>query len=87
MLNARLSTPRQAGTALRRTYDLRLTDPSPLGRVSGTESAGLNRHIVGDARAPQERRSDSLLALSLALLSARAAMEVTDGNGGDRKWR
>ena len=37
--------------------------------VSGTESAGLNRHIVGDARALQERRSDSTLASSLALES------------------
>ena len=37
--------------------------------VSGTESAGLNRHIVGDARALQERRSDSILASSLALKS------------------
>ena len=37
--------------------------------VSGTESAGVNRHIVGDARAPQERRSDSILASSLALES------------------
>ena len=35
--------------------------------VSGTESAGLNRHIVGDARALQERRSDSILASSLSL--------------------
>ena len=35
--------------------------------VSGTESAGLNRHIVGDARALRERRSDSILASSLAL--------------------
>ena len=30
MLNARLSTLRQAGTASRRTRDLRLKDPSPL---------------------------------------------------------
>ena len=30
MLNARVSTPRQAGTASRRTRDLRLKDPSPL---------------------------------------------------------
>jgi hypothetical protein len=26
------------------------------------KSAGINRHIVGDERAPQERRSDSILA-------------------------
>ena len=37
--------------------------------VSGTESAGLNRHIVGDATALQARRSDSILASSLALES------------------
>src|SRR5271170_6237420 len=28
----------------------------------GTESAGINRHIVGDERALRERRSDSILA-------------------------
>src|ERR1700677_1796947 len=35
--------------------------------IQGTESAGISRHIVGDARALQERRSDSILASSLAL--------------------
>lgn len=30
------------------------------------ESAGINRHIVGDARALQERSSDPILASSLA---------------------
>ena len=44
--------------------------------VSGTESAGINRHIVGDARAPQERRSDSILASSLACGSARKHSEA-----------
>ena len=44
--------------------------------VSGTESAGLNRHIVGDARAQRERRSDSISASSLALLPARASVEA-----------
>src|SRR5580704_4751768 len=38
-------------------------------KFSGTESAGLNRHIVGNARTLQERRSDSILASSLALES------------------
>ena len=37
--------------------------------VSGTENVGLNRHIVGDARALQEKRSDSILASSLVLES------------------
>jgi hypothetical protein len=37
--------------------------------VSG--SAGLNRHIVGDERALQERKSDSILASSLAPVVAR----------------
>jgi hypothetical protein len=48
-------------------------------RVDGeswSESAGLNRHIVGDARAPQERRSDSILASSLACGSARNHSEA-----------
>ena len=43
---------------------------------SGTESAGLNRHIVGDERALQKRRSDSILASSLALLPARVIVEA-----------
>jgi hypothetical protein len=42
----------------------------------GTESAGLNRHIVGDERALQKRRSDSILASSLALLLARVIVEA-----------
>ena len=37
--------------------------------VLGTESAGLSRHIVGDASTLEERRSDSILASSLALES------------------
>ena len=41
-----------------------------------TESAGLNRHIVGDERALQKRRSDSILASSLALLLARVIAEA-----------
>ena len=32
----------------------------------GTGSAGINRHIVGDERALQERDSDSILTSSLA---------------------
>jgi hypothetical protein len=34
--------------------------------LSGTESAGINRHIVGDEKALRKRRSDSMLASSLA---------------------
>ena len=37
----------------------------------GTECAGINRHVVGDERALQERRSDSILASSLAHVVAR----------------
>jgi hypothetical protein len=51
-------------------------------RESGTESAGINRHIVGDARALQKRRSDSILASSLALQSARAVAKRRQ-----RYWR
>jgi hypothetical protein len=54
---------------------LDLRDPIFLGR-KGTESAGLNRHIVGDERALQKRRSDSILASSLALLLARVIAEA-----------
>jgi len=35
------------------------------------ESAGINRHVVGDERALQERSSESILALSLAGDAAR----------------
>ena len=36
-------------------------------RVTGcSESAGVNRHVVGDARALRERASDSILTFSLA---------------------
>jgi hypothetical protein len=34
-----------------------------------SESAGLNRHIVGDERALRKRRSDSILASSLGAAS------------------
>jgi hypothetical protein len=36
-----------------------------------TGSAGINRHVVGDERALQERRSDSILTSSLAPAAAR----------------
>jgi hypothetical protein len=38
---------------------------------NGTECAGINRHVVGDERALQERRSDSILTSSLAPVAAR----------------
>jgi hypothetical protein len=46
------------------------------GGLSGTESAGINRHIVGDARALRKRRSDSILASSLACDLARDHSEA-----------
>jgi hypothetical protein len=42
----------------------------------GTESAGINRHIVGDGRALRKRRSDSILASSLACDLARDDSEA-----------
>jgi hypothetical protein len=41
-----------------------------------SESAGINRHIVGDARALRKRRSDSILASSLACDLARDHSEA-----------
>ena len=41
-----------------------------------TESAGINRHIVGDVRALRRRRSDSILASSLACDLARDHSEA-----------
>ena len=45
-------------------------------KVSWTESAGINRHIVGDERALRKRRSDSILASSLACGLARDRSEA-----------
>ena len=42
----------------------------------GTESAGINRHIVGDERALRKRRSDSILASSLACDFVRCHSEA-----------
>ena len=39
--------------------------------TSKPESAGINRHVVGDARALQERSSESILTSSLAGVIAR----------------
>jgi len=41
------------------------------GENGDRESAGINRHVVGDERALQERRSDSILTSSLAPAAAR----------------
>ena len=41
-----------------------------------TESAGINRHIVGDERALRKRRSDSILASSLACDFVRCHSEA-----------
>jgi DNA invertase Pin-like site-specific DNA recombinase len=38
---------------------------------TGWGCAGINRHVVGDERALQERRSESILTLSLAAAAAR----------------
>src|SRR5262252_2672862 len=46
------------------------------GRITGhPESAGINRHVVGDERALQERSSESILALSLAGDTARSRLK------------
>jgi hypothetical protein len=42
----------------------------------GTESAGINRHIVGDERALRKRRSESIPASSLACDLARDGSEA-----------
>ena len=48
----------------------------------GSESAGINRHIVGDERALRKRRSDSILASSLACDLARVIAKRRQ-----RNWR
>jgi hypothetical protein len=49
-----------------------------LGRFgkAWTESAGINRHIVGDARALRKRRSDFIPASSLACDLVRDGSEA-----------
>jgi hypothetical protein len=42
-----------------------------------TESAGINRHIVGDGRALRKRRSDSILASSRACDLAREGLNMS----------
>ena len=42
----------------------------------GSECAGINRHVVGDERALQERSSDSILTSSLARYAVRRAVEA-----------
>ena len=56
--------------------NLRLFTSGPVesgtaGGKTGTGSAGMNRHIVKEARALQERSSDSFLASSLAPIAVR----------------
>ena len=46
--------------------------PDSSRMVGNSESAGINRHVVGDERALQERSSESILALSLAAASRGA---------------
>jgi hypothetical protein len=46
------------------------------GKDSETESAGINRHIVGDERALRKRRSESIPASSLACDLARDHSEA-----------
>ena len=41
------------------------------GQRRDAECAGINRHVVGDERALQERSSDSILTSSLARYAAR----------------
>jgi hypothetical protein len=49
---------------------------NPVTNNPVTESAGINRHIVGDARALRKRRSDSILASSLACDLVRDGSEA-----------
>jgi len=41
-----------------------------------SKCAGINRHVVGDERALQERSSDSILTSSLAQYAVRRAVEA-----------
>ena len=67
----------QALDAPLRSRALLTIDSRPAGlEIVGTESAGINRHIVGDERALRKRRSDSILASSLACDSARGHSEA-----------
>ena len=58
------------------TFRLRISSARQRVEGSWTESAGINRHIVGDERALRKRRSDSILASSLACELARDHSEA-----------
>jgi hypothetical protein len=50
------------------------------GQIVGKpESAGINRHVVGDERALQERSSESILTSSLAGDTARCRLKRRQG--------
>ena len=48
--------------------------------MRGRKCAGINRHVVGDERALQERRSESILTLSLAAAAARLQLKRRQGH-------
>ena len=50
----------------------------PAGEKRGRPCAGINRHVVGDARALQERSSDSILTSSLAWTPSRGGWRSVD---------
>jgi len=58
-------------TVAARTMVERVQTLGVLAESLGAESAGINRHIVGDERALQERNSETILAPSLAPLVVR----------------
>ena len=55
---------------------MQMPEPEETRKKPGQESAGINRHIVGDERALRKRRSDSILASSLACDFVRCHSEA-----------
>ncbi len=67
---------RRSSSRIEGEFALPLICDDLLAGLKGTESAGINRHIVGDVRALRKRRSDSILASSLACDLARGRSEA-----------
>ena len=61
----------EAGAVCGKSARTDLRGGRPAMAVPTATSAGINRHIVGDERAPPERRSDSTLTSSLAPVAVR----------------
>ncbi len=69
----------QDGCELGRSYDFSVGSSMIENHQGGVESAGINRHGIGNARAPHERRSCSIMAPSHVRVGARLHVKPLTG--------